>query len=596
MKELPNTMNDANALEKTFTDLGYTVSSAKDVGGSVLDKLFEDFLQSLHTRTYAVILHVACHGEEKDGHLVLKLPDNTEVYVDEYIGRLNRRLDELVRQSQSPADPVKDVGVILFWDACREQCEAKMHLPRRVKLRKNLRERQQVMIYSCMSGGQSDDGSSESSKSPFTAALQELLGANTPFNVFELSENLNAKMKAATRGRQAVELSAEFTNLNMRYDWFVDLDTCNKLRTCDVRLQQLKALSDDLRACARLISLWKVPCGSANTVDDYLRSAQDAKQKLLSDLRAPWVDSFTNAKQQAADAEQAKATAQEKAKAFEQCVADAEQKVADMEQAKETAQEKAKALELRVAEAEQRVADAEQAKVTAQEKAKALELRVADAEQRVADAEQAKITAQEKVNVFEQRATDAEERANDAAEAKAEAEYVLKEAKLARASAEHHIVSVIEQLANDLHSCDPNDHFQFSSEIALRRFGRKLLETNVERKATASGKRLQEVLEQSRLRDFGRTRPRQCGTAWRRYYPSNEQPTRCDKCEETMVDGVHCERGCHTVCFKCLEGFTIDWLANSVQQKQDSRIRELLRIARPFFTFLPSFGDLASNT
>ena len=314
----------------------------KDVDNDTLHQMFQQFLHSLNTRTYAVILHMAGHGQERDGHLILNLVDGSGVFVDNLFQNLNERLDDLVLSSQSEDDFVHDVGILVIWDACRERAESQFSIPHRVKCRKKLRERQQALIHSCMSGGQSLDSLAGSNQSPFMVALGGLLGANTPFNVFEFAEHLNARVKASSKGMQPVEWSAEATKLNHRYDWFVDLEKCNQLRIFDVRLKRLQAESNDVEACARLVSLWKVPCKSAESSEDCLQSLQDSQQRLLSDLRCGWMDSTVNAEQQGKDAEQAKNAALERAKDAESRAADAEQQTKDAVQAKDAALEKAR--------------------------------------------------------------------------------------------------------------------------------------------------------------------------------------------------------------------------------------------------------------
>ena len=334
-KTLPlllNPVKDQETLEEAFNGLDFTVQTAKDVEKTCLEELFEKFLNdSLSKKTYVVVLHVACHGEEQGGHLVLKLTDGTDFYLDDLLVRLNKRLDTLVRQA-SQTDPVKDVAVFVLWDACRTHNGAKLHLPKRVTAAKTTRERQQVMMYSCMNGGSSADGQGQSTNSPFTAALKELLDEKIPWNVLEFQEHLNSKVKSATKGRQAVESSGETTNLSMRYDCFVDLITCNKLRLGQQRFRRLKAKQGNPKAFARLVSLWKVevPYKPTDTPEDFLRSMRESQQEELLKLRAQWVDKM-------ATAVQAKEDAEEQARVAENKRADAQKKVSE---AKQTRQER----------------------------------------------------------------------------------------------------------------------------------------------------------------------------------------------------------------------------------------------------------------
>ena len=435
-KELPNVLNDAELVEETFGRLGYMVTNcAKDVDKDALQQMFHKFLHPLNTRTYAVILHIAGHGEEHDGHLILNLVDGSKVFVDDLLQILNKRLDDLVLSSQSEDDFVHDVGILVIWDACREHPDSQFSIPRRAKRQKLLRERQQALIHSCMSGGQSLDSLAGSNHSPFMVALGGLLDANTPFNVFEFAEDLNARVKASTKGMQSVEWNAEATKLNHRYDWFVDLETCKRLRIFDVRLKRLQAESNDVEACARLISLWKVPCKSAGSSEDCLQSLQDAQQRLLSDLRK---DSAVNAALRGKDAEQAKNVALARAKDAESRAANAEQQTKDAVQAKNAALARAKDAESRAANAEQQTKDAVQAKDAALARAKDAESRAANAEQQTKDAVQAKDAAlarakdaerllaeaqqrvaqkEEEKNMLERSNMDAETRAAEAQEA-----------------------------------------------------------------------------------------------------------------------------------------------------------------------------------
>ena len=326
-KKLPNALNDAEEVGKTFGKLDYTVESPeKNVPRDTLLAMFSKFLKTLNTETYTVILHIAGHGFQQDGHLVLDLIDGSEVYLDELLFDLNDRLDEIVKQSKSQDDPVHSAGVLVIWDACREA----LSIPGLFPLRKSLRGRQQAIIHSCMSGGRSEEAVADSKNSPLILALSNLLGTKSPFTVFELAEHLNARVKAATKGRQSVELRSEATKLNTCYDWFVDLEKCNQLRAYDVTLKRLQAENHDLKACARLISLWKVPCKSIESVEDVedcLQSLQDSQQRLLSDWRAPWLDATVQAERRA-----------DEEKRFRQ---DAERRADDAERSREEAEGRA---------------------------------------------------------------------------------------------------------------------------------------------------------------------------------------------------------------------------------------------------------------
>ena len=310
-KKLPNALNDAEEVGKAFSKLDYKVESpAKNVPKDTLLAMFSKFLESLNTKTYTAILHIAGHGFEQDGNLVLAHTDGSKIYVDKLLSDLHDRLDKIVLESKSEDHPVRAAGVLVIWDACREAGEA-LNLPRRSKCRRKLREceRQQAIIHSCMFGGRSEEAVAGSKNSPFILALSDLLGTNSPFTVSELAEHLNARVKAATKNRQSVELRCEATNLNNCHDWFVDLKNCNKLRAYDVLLKRLQAPIHDLKACARLISLWKVPCKSIESVEDVedcLQSLQDKRQRLLSDMRAPRLDETVKALEQAAEAKRLK--------------------------------------------------------------------------------------------------------------------------------------------------------------------------------------------------------------------------------------------------------------------------------------------------
>ena len=323
-KKLRNALNDAEAVGKTFGKLNYKVESpAKNVPKNTLQGMFSKFLKTLDTKTYTVILHLAGHGFERDGRLVLDLIDSSTVYLDELLFDLNDQLDKLVLQSNSKDDPVHSAGILVIWDACREA----LPIPIRSKGRKILRERQQAIIHSCMFGGCSEEAVADSKNSPLILALSDLLGTNTPFTVFELAEHLNARVKAATYGRQSVELRSEATKLNNCYDWFVDLEKCNQLRAYDVTLKRLQAEKHDLKACARLISLWKVPCKSIESVEDVedcLPSLQHSQQRLVSDMRAPRLNATVEALEQAAEAKRLRQEAEGQAAEAERSRQEAE--------------------------------------------------------------------------------------------------------------------------------------------------------------------------------------------------------------------------------------------------------------------------------
>lgn len=158
---------------------------------------------------------------------------------------------------------------------------------------------------------------------------------------------------------QSVEWNAEATNLNHRYDWFVDLETCNRLRIFDVRLKRLQAESSDVEACARLISLWKVPCKSTESSEDCLQALQDSQQRLLSDLR---MDSAVNAGLRAKDAEEAKNVALAKAKDAERLLAEAQRRATDAERSvAQKEEENNMMLERGNRDAEKRAAQAQEA-------------------------------------------------------------------------------------------------------------------------------------------------------------------------------------------------------------------------------------------
>ena len=328
-KKLPNALNDAEEVGKVFGKLDYAVESpAKNVPKDTLLAMFSKFLESLNAKTYTVILHIAGHGFEQDGNLVLAHTDGSKIYVDKLLSDLHDRLDKIVLESKSEDHPVRAAGVLVIWDACREAGEA-LNLPRRSKCRRKLREceRQQAIIHSCMFGGRSEEAVAGSKNSPFILALSDLLGTNSPFTVSELAEHLNARVKAATKNRQSVELRCEATNLNNCHDWFVDLRNCNKLRAYDVLLKRLQAPIHDLTACARLISLWKVPCKSIESVedvDDFLQSLQDKRQRLLSDMRAPRLDETVKALEQAAEAKRLRQEAEQRAAEAERARQEAE--------------------------------------------------------------------------------------------------------------------------------------------------------------------------------------------------------------------------------------------------------------------------------
>eukprot|EP00434_Breviolum_minutum_P044153 symbB.v1.2.039400.t1/scaffold6538.1/size22092/2 len=318
-KKLPNALNDAEEVGKAFSKLDYKVERpAKNVPKDTLEAMFSEFLRSLDTKIYTVVLHIAGHGFEQDGNLVLSLSngskdsEDSKVYMDKLLSDLHDRLDKIVLESKSEDDPVHSVGVLVIWDACREA----LNLTKRSKCRRKLREgeRQQAIIHSCMFRGGSEEAVGGSKNSPLILALSDLLGTNSPFNLFELAGHLNARVKAATKFRQSVELRYEGTKLNDCYDWFVDLENCNKLRAHDVVLKRLQAPIHDLKACARLISLWKVPCKSIESVEDVedcLQSLRDSKQQLLSDSRAPMLDASVQALEQTAEVKRSREEVQE---------------------------------------------------------------------------------------------------------------------------------------------------------------------------------------------------------------------------------------------------------------------------------------------
>lgn len=95
-QQLTNTVHDQNVLEKAFARLDFAVKTAKDVERTCLDKLFEEFLDSLSNKTFVVVLHVACHGEEKGGHLALKLTDGTDFHLDDLPERTLRQIGEAI--------------------------------------------------------------------------------------------------------------------------------------------------------------------------------------------------------------------------------------------------------------------------------------------------------------------------------------------------------------------------------------------------------------------------------------------------------------------------------------------------------------------
>ena len=340
-KKLPNALNDAEEVSKTFRRLNCKVESpAKNVSKDTLQGMFSEFLKSLDSKTYTVILHIAGHGFEQAGRLVLDLIDGSAVYLDELLFDLNDQLDKLVLQSNSKDDPVHSAGILVIWDACREA----LPIPIRSKGRKILRERQQAIIHSCMFGGCSEEAVADSENSPLILALSDLLGTNTPFTVFELAEHLNARVKAATKGRQSVELRSEATKLNNCYDWFVDLEKCNQLRAYDVTLKRLQAEKHDLKACARLISLWKVPCKSIESVEDVedcLQSFQDSQQRLVSDMRAPRLNATVEALEQAAEAKRLREETEGRAAEAERSRQEAEGRAAKEQRLREEAEGRA---------------------------------------------------------------------------------------------------------------------------------------------------------------------------------------------------------------------------------------------------------------
>ena len=337
-KKLLNALNDAEEVGKVFGKLDYAVESpAKNVPKDTLQGMFSEFLDSLDTKTYTVILHIAGHGFEQDGNLVLALADGSQdsedskVYVDKLLSDLNNRLDKIVLESKSEDDPVHSVGVLVIWDACREA----INIPARSKGRRQLRERQQAIIHSCMFGGRSEEAVAGSKNvSPLILALSDLLRTSSPFTVFELAEHLNARVKDATKGRQSVELRSEATKLNSCYDWFVDLENCNKLRAHDVVLKRLQAPIHDVKACARLISLWRVPCKSIESVEDVedcLQSLQDSRQRHLSDLRAHRIDATVRAERRADEEKRLRQKAEREAAEEKRLREEAERRAAKAE-------------------------------------------------------------------------------------------------------------------------------------------------------------------------------------------------------------------------------------------------------------------------
>ena len=213
-KKLRNALNDAEAVGKTFGKLNYKVTSpAKNVPKNTLQGMFSKFLKTLDTKTYTVVLHLAGHGFEQGGRLVLDLIDGSAVYLDELLFDLNDQLDKLVLQSKSKDDPVHSAGILVIWDACREA----LPIPIRSKGRKVLRERQQAIIHSCMFGGCSEEAVADSKNSPLILALSDLLGTNTPFTVFELAEHLNARDSLWSWGpKQPSSIIATIGSLTLR--------------------------------------------------------------------------------------------------------------------------------------------------------------------------------------------------------------------------------------------------------------------------------------------------------------------------------------------------------------------------------------------
>ena len=247
--------------------------------------MFDNFRKSLSSQTYRIILHIAGHGYEQNGNLILELSEGTKVYMNEFLASLNLQLDEIISQrSESKEDPVHNVAILVLWDACRES--PSFPIPRRHRIRKLFRERQQALIHSCMTGSQGYDGCANSKNSPFILALMDLLGINTPFNVFELAMHLNTKVKDATHGKQSVEISCEATQIHRMNDWFVDLKKCNQLGMLQVHWKKLEAEIDDPKACARLVSFW------------------DCQQQLFVDLAA---DALERVKAQTVDFERQEA-------------------------------------------------------------------------------------------------------------------------------------------------------------------------------------------------------------------------------------------------------------------------------------------------
>ena len=385
-KQLPNAFYDALAVEDTFKKLGYTVETCANVSEDELDRMFTNFRRSLSTQTYRIVLHIAGHGYEHKGHLILELGDGTKVHVDEFVVRLNLELDEIIskRADKNKEDPVHSVAILVLWDACRE----KLFFPSRPQKAypKSLRERQQAMIHSCPTGGQSYDGCAGSKNSPFILALMDLLGINTPFNVLELAMHLNVKVKTATLGKQSVEVSCEATKMDRIYDWFVDIKKCNQLRMRDITWKQLQADIDDPKACARLISLW------------------DCQQQLLSDLAAENLD---RVKAQTEDFERQTAEAK-------RSLQEASKRAEDAERRAQNAEDTAANFERQAAEAKRSLQGALKRAEDAERQAAEAKRSLQGALKRAEDAERQAAEAKRSLQGALKRAEDAERQAAEA--------------------------------------------------------------------------------------------------------------------------------------------------------------------------------------
>ena len=379
-------------------DLGYKVHCARDVGKDELDSLFQDFLKCLFEdrQTYAIVLHLACHGREKAGHLVLKLIDGSELHFDDYLDQLNKQLDVMARPLRTKAYPVNDVAILILWDACRDHNEPELKLPRRKRYRGL--ERQHVMIYSCMSGGQAADGLATPGcqLSPFTDALKECISQHPPFSLAKLYEHVNGKVTKSTARRQSLEFREEATRLYKRVDWFVDSDTCNKLRAFDVEVQQKQA--ERKLFLSELKAPWKDLM--ANTDDDVNAEEKitDLEQKVLL------------AEQQARDLKQEVKLAKQQAREADERTTQAQAKAAtEIRQAQEAAQEK-------VADAEKRAEEMQKAVESAENAANNYEAVARENEQKTAAIEHFLLKAVEdrKVQQAERQAKDADERRKEA--------------------------------------------------------------------------------------------------------------------------------------------------------------------------------------